>query len=158
MTNLVPAPIKESVERLRDDVMGIFERWLPERKHSARAPITDLWSSGLFGHSGPSVDLDEDDSNVHVTAELPGLTESDFNVEVTGNRLILRGEKKASREEKNRDYVYSECSYGSFSRVIDLPCEVQADKAKATYKHGVLKLTLPKSADAKAKRIKVTVS
>lgn len=158
MTNLVPAPIKESVERLRDDVMGIFERWLPERKHSARTPVTDLWSSALFGHGGPAIDLDEDDSTVHVTAELPGLTEEDFKVEITGNHLVLRGEKKSNREEKNRDYYYSECSYGSFTRAIDLPCEVQADKAKATYKQGVLKLTLPKSADAKAKRIKVTVS
>ncbi|MBI5093173.1 MAG: Hsp20/alpha crystallin family protein [Candidatus Hydrogenedentes bacterium] len=158
MTKLVPATVKESVERLRDDVMGIFEKWLPDRKRMERSPITELWSSMWLNHGGPAVDVEEDDANIHVTAELPGMNEDDFDVEVAGTRLILRGEKKSNREEKKHDYYYSECSYGSFTRSIDLPCEVQADKAKASYKHGVLKLTLPKSNDAKAKRIKVIVS
>jgi len=86
------------------------------------------------------------------------LTEKDFSVELSGDRLVLKGEKKANREEKKRDYHYAECSYGSFTRSIPLPCEVDADKASARYARGVLIVTLPKTEAAKARRVKVDVS
>jgi len=106
----------------------------------------------------PTVDMEEDDSEIRVTAEMPGLEKEDFKVEVLGDRLIIRGEKKAEREKREAGYFYSERSYGSFSRSLQLPAEVEVEKAKAEYKNGVLKLRLPKSETAKAKQIKVSLS
>lgn len=106
---------------------------------------------------GPVVDVSEDDNNVHVTAELPGLEKDDFELEMEDNRLILHGEKKTDHEEKDKNYFYSERSYGSFYRAIPLPCEVEVDKIKADYKQGVLKVELPKTVAAKTNRTKVRV-
>jgi HSP20 family protein len=156
MPNLIPVNWRDSVDTLRDNVLGVFDRWFPARPR--RAGEEFLWPSTLLAQGGPAVDVVEDDDAVRVTAELPGLDEKDFTVEVRNDRLILRGEKRAGREEKKRDYYYSECSYGSFTRSVPLPCEVNADKATANYKHGVLHVTLPKTEPGKAKRVKVDVS
>jgi HSP20 family protein len=158
MSNLVPSNWRDSAEQLRDNVTNLFDRWLPQRFRGSHTRDECLWPSTLIAQGGPAIDVVEEDNAVRVTAELPGLSEKDFEVEVRDGRLILRGEKKAGREEKKRDYYYAECSYGSFSRVVPLPCEVDGDKATANYKHGVLNVTLPKTPAAKTKRIKVDVS
>jgi len=116
--------------------------------------MTAFWSN----LSGPAVDIEDCADEVIVTAEMPGLDKKDFEVEVEVDRLILRGEKKASKEKREGNYYYSETSYGSFHRVIPLPSEVDRDKADATYKHGVLKVKLPKTEEAKGRRITVKVS
>ncbi len=158
MSNLVPAHWRDSAEQLRDNVLNLFDRWLPQRFRSAPPQEEFLWPGTLLAQGGPAVDVVEEEHAVRVTAELPGLSEKDFHVEVRGDRLILRGEKKAEREEKKDGYYYSECSYGSFSRVVPIPCEVAADKATAHYKHGVLNVTLPKTPESERKRIKVKVA
>ncbi|RMD61580.1 Hsp20/alpha crystallin family protein, partial [Candidatus Parcubacteria bacterium] len=71
--------------------------------------------------------------------------------------LTLRGEKKRATETTGRDYYYAERSYGAFVRTIPLPCDVNVDKAVAKYKNGVLRVTLPKTEEAKAKRIRVKI-
>lgn len=157
-TKLMPAPLRESVDRLRSDVLGIFERWLPERRGSRRASPADFWAPTLLSNGGPAVDVEEDDASIRVTVELPGMTKSDFHVDITGNRLTLRGEKKTDHEEKKRNYYFSERSYGSFVRSIELPSHTVADKASAEFKNGVLHITVPKSDDAKAKRITIATS
>jgi HSP20 family protein len=103
------------------------------------------------------IDQEETDNEVIVQAELPGLEKDDFTIEVTGNRLVLRGEKRHETKEQRHGYSYAERSYGAFARVIALPCEVNAGKATATYKNGLLRITLPKTAQAKANRITVQV-
>ncbi len=158
MSNLIPVPIRESFDRFRRNMLEAIENWFPGERQTGLTSEGPFWPTLWFSTGGPAVDVLEDDDAVRVVAELPGLDEKDFRVEVQGSRLILRGEKKSSREEKKGSCYYSECSYGSFSRVIPLPCEVQADKASATYKKGVLEVTLPKTEEAKAKRIKITVS
>jgi HSP20 family protein len=94
----------------------------------------------------PSVELGETEQEIRVTAELPGLEEKDVEIVVAEDVLILRGEKRAEAEDKGRGY--SERSYGSFERRIGLPRGVEQDKANATFKNGVLTITLPKSAAA----------
>ncbi len=156
---LVPVPIKEKINDLRQTLNNWFDRILSGRKE------TDMWlthepaffdwfSAGSF----PAVDVEETDNEIIINAELPGLSEKDFEVELQGQRLILRGEKKYQQEKRDRSYYYAECQYGSFSRVIPLPCEVVADKAEAKYKNGVLQVRLPKSESAKAQRIQIKVS
>ena len=156
--NLVPDHIKDSVERLRDGFLDAFDRWLPERFRREGETTLGSWPAALFTHGGPAVDVVEEEDAVKVSAEMPGLDEKDFKVEILNDRLVLQGEKKASQEKKDRNYHFSECSYGSFRRVIDLPCEIDADNAKATYKNGVLNIVLPKTETSRAKRIKVNVS
>ncbi len=152
---LLPA-IWRDIGHVGGGVMDAFDRWLaPRRREQLDGPFG---MAALFGDGGPPVDVVEDDDAVRVTAEVPGLDQKDFTVEVSENQLVIRGEKKAGHEERKRDYYYSECSYGSFSRSIPLPCEVDAGKAKARYKNGVLDITLPKTEEAKSKRIKVAVS
>ena len=103
----------------------------------------------------PSVEMIPSDKDVKVTAELPGLEENDVEVLVDGDVLTVRGEKKAETEDKERGF--SERYYGRFERVIPLPFEVEEDKAEASFKNGVLSVTLPKSpkAQEKAKRIPI---
>ncbi len=158
MANLVPAEWRKTFDRMRDDLMQTVDRWLPESGHE---PAGDggAWPMTMMREGGPRVDLEEDENNIHVTAELPGLEKDDFSVEITGNRLMLRGEKKSEREErKEGNYYYAECSYGSFARAIPLPCEVDTDHAEGNYKNGVLRLRLPKSEQAKARRVNVNVT
>jgi HSP20 family protein len=104
---------------------------------------------------GPTIDLEETDNEVIVWAELPGLDKDDFTAEVMGNRLVLRGAKRHETEERRQGYYYAERSYGAFARAIALPCVVDVGKATATHKNGLLRITLPKTAQAKANRVTV---
>lgn len=103
----------------------------------------------------PAVDVSETEEAVLVNAELPGMAPEEVELHVEQSYLVLRGEKKAEREEKKENAVHKECSYGSFSRSIPLPAEIQADKVTAKFKNGVLRVTLPKSEKAQTKRISI---
>ncbi len=105
----------------------------------------------------PEVDVYEDENNVIVEAEIPGLKPEELDINVTGNTVTLKGEKKGEKEKKAKNYHLLERTYGSFERVIELPVEVEASKAKARLKNGVLEVVLPKVAEAKPKQIKVEV-
>jgi len=155
MSNLIPVTWRDSAERLRDNVMSVFDRWLPQRHESAHEE--GAWPLSFFTHHGPAIEVSDDDDAVRVTAELPGLEKGDFNVDLYEDRLVLRGEKKAHHETKERGYHMTECSYGSFTRSIPLRPEIDRDKVTAEYKRGILRVTLPKTEAAKAKRVKVNV-
>jgi HSP20 family protein len=90
--------------------------------------------------------------------ELPGMKKEDIKVTLMNNVLTVSGERKHASEEKGRTYYRIERSYGKFQRTLELPSEVVADKAKATYKDGILELTIPKSEKAKEKEIAIEVS
>jgi HSP20 family protein len=112
-----------------------------------------------FGGDGagmmPSMDVTETDKEIEITAELPGLEEKDVQINVAHNLLTIRGEKKAEKEEKDRNYRLVERSYGSFERTLDLPDGVNADAIEASIAKGVLKVTVPKPALAQTKKIEV---
>jgi HSP20 family protein len=118
-------------------------------------PAWHLESS--FGIATPAVDVTEDEKAYRIAAELPGMTEKDIEVSVSGNMLVLRGEKKQEREEKEKNRYLSERSYGMFQRAFRLPDGVDRDKISAEFSKGVLTLTLPKNADAQKQQKKIAV-
>ena len=103
----------------------------------------------------PRMDVTETDKEYEITAELPGLEEKDVTVNIADGILTIRGEKKAEKEEKDKNYHLVERSYGSFSRSLELPEGVNADVIKASIANGVLKVTVPKPAPAQVKTIDV---
>lgn len=107
--------------------------------------------------SAPAVDVAESDKAYEITAELPGLDEKNIDIKVANGGLTIKGEKREETEEKKKDYYVSERRYGTFERYFTLPDSVDADKIEATFKNGVLKVTLPKTEEAQkpAKTINV---
>jgi HSP20 family protein len=106
----------------------------------------------------PSVDISENDDNIVVNAEIPGMNKEDINVSVRDDTLTIKGEKKREREEEEENYHVVERSYGRFQRSFTLPDNVKSDDIKANYKDGVLNITIPKTEEAKSKELKVDVS
>lgn len=102
-----------------------------------------------------AAEVTDADGNVEVTLEAPGLEPGDFEVEVQGDILVVRGEKKVSREETQGHYYVMERAYGRFERAIKLPAPVDDITARARYRHGVLTVSLPKIAGARGRRIAV---
>lgn len=99
--------------------------------------------SGFGAVSWPSVEVSENDREVRVTAEIPGLSENDVQLSVQDGVLSIRGEKKSESDDQERGY--SERWYGRFERRIALPTAIEEDKAEATFRDGVLTVLLPKS-------------
>ena len=172
MAHLIPDSWRRSLVHLRDDIHDAVDRWwhqrhatdettdsLPVRRVSADLVEDDPFFRfpSPFAPQHPVMDIEETDAEVIVTAELPGLDKDDFTVDISGNQLRIRGEKKRSSEKKGHGYYYAERSYGAFARTVPLPCEIDADRATAISKHGTLRVTLPKTEQAKANRIKVQV-
>ena len=106
----------------------------------------------------PAVDIFENDSNIVLKAELPGIDPKDVEVRVEDNTLYLKGERKFEKETKEENYHRIERAYGSFARSFSLPNSIDAEKVAADYKDGLLTLTLPKREEAKPKTIKISVS
>jgi HSP20 family protein len=103
----------------------------------------------------PAIDIADNENEIIVKAEVPGCKAEDIDISVHGNTLTISGEKKAEEEKKEKGYYHLERSYGSFRRELGLPGEVESDKVEASCKNGVLTITLPKSAKAKAVKVKV---
>jgi HSP20 family protein len=116
-------------------------------------------AEGAFPAFSPKIDVTDTEKEIRVYAELPGIDERDIDVSITKDTLTIRGEKKEESEKKEKDYHRIERSYGSFSRTIHLPVEIEADKIDAQLKKGVLTITLPKSVKAveDTKKIQVKV-
>ncbi len=122
-------------------------------------PLAPRWADrGLSSAAfDPRVDVSETDKEVKVSAELPGMDEKDITVEMDDAAITVRGEKKVETEDKGKNWYSREQSYGSFHRVIPLPASVQADKAKAKFKKGVLTIKVPKREEEQAKRKAITI-
>jgi HSP20 family protein len=108
----------------------------------------------------PAVDVVESEKTYELTAELPGMDEKNIEVKVANGNLIIKGEKQEEKEETKKDYYMRERSFGSFERRFEMPEGVDADKIEASFKKGVLTLTLPKKLEAQkpAKKIEVKAS
>ena len=137
---------QRQMNRLFDEFFG--EAPLAERE---RGPE---WAPAAFT---PRVDVSETDAEVKVSAELPGMDEKDISVELQDDVLVLRGEKKSEQEEKGKNWFRREQSYGSFHRAVELPAGVDASKAKAQFKKGVLTFTAPKRPEEQARRKTVPI-
>ncbi len=103
----------------------------------------------------PAIDVAEDENAIHVRAEVPGCNAEDIDIAVYGNTLTISGEKKLKEEKKEKGYYHVESSYGTFRREITLPTDVDSEKVDATCKDGILSITMPKAAKAKAVKVKV---
>ncbi|MCX7816311.1 MAG: Hsp20/alpha crystallin family protein [Syntrophales bacterium] len=112
---------------------------------------------GEFGRFVPSIDVREDEKEFVVQAELPGMDENDVEVLLTDDTLTIRGEKKEEKEDRKKGYYHAERTYGAFSRTIPLPEGVDTKKAEATFKKGVLSITLPKTDEARSRVKKITI-
>lgn len=143
------------------------ERWDPFREVGDFQSELNRVFDGFFGRSGtmpggdrvwaPAVDMYETKDDLVVTAELPGVNEKEVQLSITGDVLSLKGERTLSQDTKQESFHRGERWYGRFERHLSLPVSVQADKVKATYRDGVLMITLPKAEEIKPKAIKINV-
>ncbi|HKN83014.1 MAG TPA: Hsp20/alpha crystallin family protein [Pyrinomonadaceae bacterium] len=108
------------------------------------------------GAWAPSVDIYENKDHIVLEAELPGMNQEDFDLSIENNLLTLRGERKFEKTDENDNYHRVERSYGAFTRSFTLPQTVSAEGATAEYNNGVLRVTLPKREETKARRIQVS--
>jgi HSP20 family protein len=106
----------------------------------------------------PVVDISETPENYLVTAELPGLTKDDVNINYEDGVLTIRGEKRQEKEEKRKNYHRLERSFGAFERSFRVPSRVLVDKIDAKFKDGVLSLTMPKAEEARPKEIPIKIN
>lgn len=99
----------------------------------------------------PSVDIVDDKESFKVEAEMPGISERDIKVSISDGMLMIKGEKETSTKDKGKDYIMREINYGSYARSIALPDTVDIDKAKASFKKGMLWVTIPKKTEVMKK-------
>ena len=109
----------------------------------------------LAGAWAPSVDIYENETEVVLAAEIPGVDEKDVEIKVEDNNLILRGERKFEKETKEENYHRIERSYGSFFRSFALPSYIDQDRIEAEHENGVLKIRMPKRAELKPRKVKI---
>ncbi len=148
------------LESLRREVDRLFEDFDRNLWHLPfRRPTFDLGPLGRHElvWRVPAVDIAEKDNAYEVTAELPGMDEKDIEVKVANGCLMIKGEKEGEKEEKKKDYHLRERHFGSFERQFALPEGVDPDKIEASFKKGVLKVTLPKKPDAMKPEKKIEV-
>ena len=143
------SPLKE-LEDMRRDMDRLFDEFTkPARRRR-------IWpkSEGLVI---PSIDLYDRKTDIVVKIELPGVRREDIDLTITKDTLTLKGEIKKDDDVQEEDYSISERIFGSFSRTIALPFEVESEKAQATMNNGVLEIVIPKQEEARPKEIKIEV-
>jgi HSP20 family protein len=151
--------------------MTLLTRWEPVREFSSLQDRLNRMNR-LFRESyspenpeealtttnfAPPVDIYEDEHNISLRMEVPGIDENDIDVRIEGNTLTVHGERKLEKDEKEENYRRIERQYGSFTRSFTLPNSVDPSQVSAHYDKGVLKVSLAKKAEAKPKQIKVNV-
>jgi len=148
--------------------MTFVTRWDPFREFvSLQDRVNRLFRESQAGVGGeealatstfaPPVDVYEDEHNITLKIEVPGIDEKDIDIRIENNTLTVHGERKFEKDEKEENYRRVESRYGSFTRTFTLPTTVDSEKVEANYDKGVLKVKLAKKAEAKPKQIKVNV-
>ena len=132
------------LESIREEMQDLLSRTFGEEP--------DLWS---VDRMTPSLDLAESDNALEVRVDIPGMEAKDIEIQVNANVLTVSGERKEEREEKGKTYHRVERRVGAFSRSVTLPCPVKEDAVDAQYKNGILTIKLPKTEEAKARKITV---
>ena len=153
-----------AMERWRP--FGSTERWEPFRNLSdIQTEVNRLFDTVVGRSTGsasagrwlPAVDMRETKDDLVLTVEVPGVREKDVSVSITGDLLTIRGERRWEEESKDQKFLHVERAYGQFERMVQLPMAVQADKVKASYRDGVLQITLPKAEELKPREIKIDI-
>lgn len=138
----------DEMERMFSDFMHqrfFAPSWMPRLKFP---DLTDV---------STSIDMFEEGDNLVIKAEIPGMKKEEISIDFSGDVVTISGEKKTEEKTERKDYYRVERSFGSFTRRLHLPVEVQVDKATASFKDGVLEISMPKSEAAKKKTRKITV-
>lgn len=148
------SPMKE-LENMRRDMERIFEELGEPRSHRPGGTWPRIAQSGSIV---PSIEMYDRGNEIVVRVELPGIDKKDLDLSVTKDTLNVRGELKKSAAVKDEDYYLSEIPYGTFSRTIALPLEVENEKARADLKDGVLEILLPKKEETKTQEIRIQIS
>ncbi len=140
-------------------------RWQPRDTFAVNREIDNLVNQfwGDYANRNgqgwfPKVDIAENESNFVLSAELPGMNREDIQVSLEDGVLTVSGERKFEEEKEGKNYLHRERTYGRFTRSFQMGKNVQADKISASYKDGVLHITLPKAEEVKPRQIEVTVS
>jgi len=139
-------PVSDMFE-LRDDMNRLLGDFFMTRKEKAMSKLG--WM--------PSVDVSESENEYTIKADIPGMKKEDIKISLERNTMSISGERKEEVEEKNKNYVRREKSYGSFFRSFELPHAVDSKNIRATYSDGVLSINVPKSEESKPKEIKIDV-
>jgi HSP20 family protein len=148
------ATLRREVNRLFDD----FGRGLWRFPFGRSAfEVEPFWRRGVSWAATPAVDVVERDNAYEITAELPGLGEKDVEVKVANGNLMIKGEKQEEKEKREKGYYLHERRFGAFERCFRMPEGVDAEKIEATFKKGVLTVTLPKTAEAQKKAKKIAI-
>ncbi len=148
--------------------MTMVTRWEPLREFATIQDRMNRLFRDSYGTEGreealsntafaPPVDVYEDEHNVTLKIEVPGIEEKDIDVRIENNTLTVHGERQFEKEEKEENYRRVERQYGSFTRTFTLPTTVDQESVQADYDKGVLKIKLAKKQEAKPKQIKVNV-
>ena len=138
-------PFRELID-VRDDFERIVDRIF--------RPELDLWEGQT---KAPLVDIYEENDAIVVKAEIPGLKKEEIDISISDDAITLSGKKKDVKEVKKENFYQKEIREGSFLRSLSLPCKVDREKVKASYKDGMLEVILPKSPEEKKKEIKVNI-
>ena len=146
--------LHRGIDRLFDDFGGGFWRF-PFRR--SVFDLEPFWRRELSWETAPAMDIAETEKTYEISAELPGMSESDVEVVASNGGLTIKGEKREEKEEKKKDYYLSERRYGSFERRMQIPEGVDVDKIEASFKNGVLTVTLPKTTQAQEPEKKISV-
>jgi HSP20 family protein len=135
------------LEALQENVNRLFQESMGRPRHE---PVSErAWV--------PVVDVLSDDDKIVVRAEIPGMKREDIDIELNGDMLTIKGERKFQDEEHKENYVRVERAYGNFQRSFTLGVPVKATEIKAAYKDGVLEITIPKAEEVKPKKVEVAV-
>ncbi|MGB9716586.1 MAG: Hsp20/alpha crystallin family protein [Thermodesulfovibrionales bacterium] len=138
-----------------------MERWFDEFFRRPFSLLRPSWFPKIgfpeIEEVTPTVDVFEEGDDVVVKAELPGMSKEDIDVKVTDDLITISGEKKKEEKVEKKNYYRMERSYGSFTRSLRLPTEVQTEKATAKFKDGVLEVRIPKTEEAKKKEKKLLI-
>ena len=157
----VPTNAPDAWRSMRTEMDRLFDRFAGGLGMPSLRRMFDvepaLRYDSTFTMPLPAVDVVEDEVAYKVTAELPGMTEKEIEVVVSGDTLTLKGEKRQEKEQKDRNYYLSERSYGSFQRSFLVPEGVDRDKVAADFSKGVLTVTMPKTAKAVEQQKKIEV-
>src|SRR5690348_7596877 len=145
----------------RSEMDRVFDRFSNSFGFPAMRRMFDLepfWRQETsFTFVAPAIDVMESETTYKITAELPGINEKDIEVSITGDALILKGEKRQEREEKEKNRYLCERAYGAFQRSLPIPDGVDREAMAAEFSKGVLTVTLPKSKEAQKQQKKIEV-
>jgi HSP20 family protein len=135
----------ESFLRLQDELArSLNPRAAQPREHVS----SHIWS--------PAVDVYEDSDAIVIKADLPGMSQSDIDIEMNNDTLTIKGERKFEDEARRENYVRIERQYGAFQRSFTIGIPIEAEKVKATYRNGILELSIPKAEITKPKKVQVS--